>query len=51
MTFRHSEDNFEVAPKFNLKLDFSYLSGTTMLQRIDSHELDKSFLVDMNFTP
>ena len=51
VTFHFSEDEFEVAPKFNLLLDFSYLSGSPMLQRIDSHELDKSFLVDMSFAP
>jgi len=34
-----------------MKLDFAFLSNTPLLQRIDSHELDKSFIVDMWFEP
>jgi hypothetical protein len=36
VTIKHSDD-FKVSQKFNLKLDFSFLSATPMLLRIDSH--------------
>lgn len=51
VSIRYSVDQFIVAPKFDLKLDFSYLSGTNMLHCIDSHQLDKSFRVKMMFAP
>jgi hypothetical protein len=51
VSIRYSEDQFIVAPKFDLKLDFSYLCGTHMLHCIDSHQLDKSFKVEMAFSP
>ena len=34
---KYSEDNFVVAAPFNLKLEFSYLTSTPLLQLIDSH--------------
>lgn len=40
-----SDDDFEVAPSFKLRLDFAYISNTPLLRKIDSHELDKSFLI------
>lgn len=51
VSISYSEDHFIVAPKFDLKLDFSYLCGTHMLHCINSHELDKSFEVNMVFSP
>jgi hypothetical protein len=34
-----------------MRLDFSYITGTPVLRQIDSNQLDKSFLVEIDFAP
>jgi hypothetical protein len=46
---KNGRDNFELSKPFNLRINFSYLGATPLLPRIDSHELDKSFFVHIDF--
>ena len=51
VSFNYSRDQFLVAPIFDLNVEFCYISNSPLLPRIDSHELDKSYIVNVGFAP
>lgn len=47
----YSDDLFAVAEPFDMRIDFSSLNYSPLLPRIDSSQLNKSYLVEIEFKP